>query len=43
MVSQPEALNTDQPPLFSRLWGSGFLSSSPRERDCAPAAIRCST
>ena len=28
MVSQPEALNTDQPPLFSRLWGSGFLPSN---------------
>jgi Protein of unknown function (DUF1501) len=28
MVSQPEALNTDQPPLLSRLWGSGFLPSN---------------
>ena len=28
MLSQPQALSTDQPPLFSRLWGSGFLPSS---------------
>jgi hypothetical protein len=28
MVSQPQALNTDQPPLVSRLWGSGFLPSN---------------
>jgi len=28
MLSQPQALNTDQPPLVSRLWGSGFLPSN---------------
>jgi hypothetical protein len=27
LLSQPQALSNDQPPLFSRLWGSGFLPS----------------
>ena len=27
LISQAHAINTDQP-LFSRLWGSGFLPSS---------------
>src|SRR5579864_671318 len=28
LLSQPQALSTDQPPLYSRLWGSGFLPSN---------------
>ena len=42
LISQAHAITTDQP-LFSRLWGSGFLPSSIRACGSAPAAIRCSS
>ena len=43
LLSQAQALAADQP-LFSRLWGSGFLPSQlPGRRAFAAAATRCST
>ena len=42
LLSQAHAINADQP-LFSRLWGSGFLPSSVSGRAVRrPAASRCS-
>jgi len=42
MLSQAQALNPDQP-LFSRLWGSGFLPSNHQGASAfARGATRCS-
>ncbi len=42
LISQTSGLNADQP-LFSRLWGSGFLPSNYQGVKFRSGAIRCST